>query len=165
LRFRQGGESTREAGRLISPSGSSALARGGAWPSNGLAKRAISAIRSEVLLVGLGVLLRPAAQLAHGAAMVVSAPQVVVVERRQRAVDGQHLQPVPRQLQLADDLRPQQADHIRADAELEAGEDLFGDRRAAQDLAPFQDEDAPARSARYAAAVSPLWPPPMTTAS
>ena len=43
--------------------------------------------------------------------VVVGAPQVVAcAERRERAVEGQDLQAVAGQVELADDLRPQQAD-------------------------------------------------------
>ena len=45
-----------------------------------------------------------------------------------------------RQIELADDLGPQQRDDVRADGELEAGEDLFGDRRAAEHVAPLEHE-------------------------
>ena len=42
--------------------------------------------------------------------------------------------------EVADDLRPQQADDVASDAEAEAGEDLLGDRGATEDVAPLEDE-------------------------
>ena len=54
---------------------------------------------------------------------------------------GRIFKPVLRQFQVADDLRPQQADHIRELAELVPREDLLGHRRAADDVPPFQHHD------------------------
>ena len=45
-----------------------------------------------------------------------------------------------RQIELADDLGPQQRDDVRADGEAEAGKDLFRDRRAAEDMTALEDE-------------------------
>ncbi len=72
--------------------------------------------------------------------VVVGAPEVVAIERRERAVEGQDLQPVAGQRQVTDDLRAQQAHDVREDAEAEAREDLLGERRAAEDLATLEDE-------------------------
>ena len=41
---------------------------------------------------------------------------------------------------------PQQRDDVRADRELEAGKDLFGDRRAAEHVAPLEHEHLAARA-------------------
>ena len=43
-------------------------------------------------------------------------------------------------VQLADDLGPQQRDDVREDREAEAREDLLGHGRAAEDVAPLEDE-------------------------
>ena len=102
-----------------------------------------------VLLVGLGVALAPAAQLPDGAAVVVDAPQVVAAtalwtlagaERRERAVERQDVQAVLGQVQVPDDLRPQQADDVAGDREAEARDDLLGDGGAAQDVPALQDQ-------------------------
>ena len=45
-----------------------------------------------------------------------------------------------RQLELADDLGAQQAHDVREDREAEAREELLGDGRAAEDVAPLEDE-------------------------
>ena len=66
-------------------------------------------------------------------------------------------------LELADD-RSQERDDVEL-AESEAREDLLGHRRAAQHVTAFEHEDGASGAGRYAAAVRPLWPPPMMTAS
>ena len=98
--------------------------------------------RGAVLVVGLGVAERPAAQLANGAGVVVRAPQVVAVERGERAVERQDLEAVAGQLQLADDLGPKQRHHVGGDAEAEAGDDLLGDGRAAEHVAALEHDHA-----------------------
>ena len=45
------------------------------------------------------------------------------------------------QVELADDLRPEEADDVRGDARLEARPNLFGDRGATQDVAALEDND------------------------
>jgi hypothetical protein len=44
--------------------------------------------------------------------VVVHPPEVVVIERREGPVERQDLQAVLRKLQLADDLRTKQRDHV-----------------------------------------------------
>ena len=105
--------------------------------------------QQRVLLVSLRVDLRVAPQLAHRASVVVDPPEVVALGaagRGQGAVHGQQPQSVACQLELADDLGPQQADHVRRDTELESGNDLLGDRCATEHGAALQDEHAPAGS-------------------
>jgi hypothetical protein len=48
---------------------------------------------------------------------------------------------VPRQLEVADDLGSQQADHVRELAEAVAREDFFGDGGATHDLTPLEHDD------------------------
>jgi hypothetical protein len=76
--------------------------------------------------------------------VVVHAPQVVAVDRRERPVERKDLQAVLRQVEVADDLRPQQRHDVGRDAEPEAGEDLLGDGRAAEDVAPLEDDGSKA---------------------
>src|SRR5690606_18698164 len=100
--------------------------------------------RLRVLVVGFGVEPRVPRNLAPRLPVVVRAPQVVAVgHRRKRAVERQNLEPMLREFQLADDLGPQQRHDVRADRELEAGEDLFGDRGAAEHMAPFEHQHLP----------------------
>src|SRR4051812_40719704 len=54
-----------------------------------------------------------------------------IEERRERALERQDLQPVARELELADDLRAQQAHHVGEDGEAKAGKHFFAHRRAA----------------------------------
>ena len=98
--------------------------------------------QEAVLLVCLRIVQRPAPQLAHRAAVVVDAPQVVVVERGERAVEGQDREAVARQLQLAHDLGPKQRDDVRGDAEPEPRHDLLGDGGASEDVAALEHDDA-----------------------
>ena len=53
---------------------------------------------------------------------------------------GQDVEAVLRQVEVADDLRPEQADDVARDREAEARDDLLGDRRAAEHVAPLEDE-------------------------
>jgi hypothetical protein len=76
--------------------------------------------------------------------VIVDPPQVVPLERGERAVEGQDVEAVGRQVQLADDLRAEQADDVRGDREAEAREDLLGDRGPAEQLALLEDEGAQA---------------------
>src|SRR5436190_752789 len=63
-----------------------------------------------------------------------------IEERRQRAFERQDLQPVARELELADDLRAQQAHHVREDGEAKAGEYFLAHRRAAYALATLEHQ-------------------------
>ena len=108
-----------------------------------------------VLLVRLGVVEAPAAELADGPAVVVDPPQVVAAtgvcagalrQRRERAVERQDVKAVLGQPQLADDLGAEQADHVARDREAEAGDDLLGDRRTAEDVTPLEHDRAQARA-------------------
>ena len=113
-----------------------------------------------VLLVRLGVGLRPATELADRPAVVVDAPQVVaalgaarasavaLAQRGERAVERQDVEAVLGQLEVADDLGAEQADDVARDGEPEARDDLLGDRRAAEDVAPLEDQRLEARRAR-----------------
>ena len=47
---------------------------------------------------------------------------------------------MPRQVELADDLRPQQRHDVRADREVEAGKHFFGDGGAAEHVPPLEHE-------------------------
>jgi hypothetical protein len=72
--------------------------------------------------------------------MVRPAPQIVAVERGERPVERQDLHPMPGKVELADDLRPKQADHVRRHAEPKAREDLLGDGGPSQDVSSLEDE-------------------------
>ena len=97
--------------------------------------------RLPVFVVGLGVETRVPRDLATRLRVVVHAPQVVTVRhRRERAVEREDLEPVRRQIELANDLGTKQRDDVRADGEVKALEDLLSDRGAAEDVAAFEDQ-------------------------
>src|SRR5574340_1527683 len=81
-----------------------------------------------------------AIKLAPRNIMVVPQPQVIAILHgceggRQR----QDAQAMLWQLQLADDLRAQQAYHVREFGELKTWKNLLGHRRAANEMPPLQD--------------------------
>src|SRR6185369_9657884 len=65
---------------------------------------------------------------------------VAIVEWRQRAFERQDLQPVARELELADDFRPQQAHYVGEDGEAKAGEHFLAHRRAADALTTLEHQ-------------------------
>jgi len=52
---------------------------------------------------------------------------------------AEYLQAVAGKIEVANDLRAQQGDHVRADRKLESGIDFFGDGSSAYDVAAFED--------------------------
>ena len=97
--------------------------------------------------VGVGVARRVAAQLAARLVGIGPGAEVVaVVERRDGALERQDLEPVPRQVEVADDLGPQQAHDVGEHRELEAREDLLGHRGAADQRAPLEHQRLAARA-------------------
>ncbi len=95
-----------------------------------------------VLVVGVGVALGEAGDVAQCLIMVAVAIEIIAaVQRgRQGAFQGQDRQAVGRQVEIADDLRPEEADDIGEDGEFKAGEDLLGDGCATHQIALFQDQ-------------------------
>src|SRR6266550_8809978 len=85
-----------------------------------------------VLVVRFGVARRMAIQLAPGFVVIAPGGEVVaVLHRRDGALEWQDLQPVPREIEIANDLGSEQRDDVGEHRELEAREDLFGDGGAA----------------------------------
>ena len=72
---------------------------------------------------------------------------------------------MPREIEVADDVGPQQRHDVGALGEVEAGKDLLGDRRAAEHVAPLEHEHAPPGPREIGGVVRPLWPPPITMTS
>jgi hypothetical protein len=63
--------------------------------------------------------------------VVAPLPKVVAVrQRRQRALQWQDVQAVPRQVEIADDLGPQQAHHDENTENLKPGETLFDQQKS-----------------------------------
>ena len=93
------------------------------------------------LVVGLRVAQGVARELPAVLVVVVPLREIVAVrERRQRAFEREDVQAVARQVEVADDLRPQQAHDIGKLGEPVAREDLLGDGRAANDVASLVDK-------------------------
>src|SRR5262245_65343702 len=65
---------------------------------------------------------------------------IAVVERCHRALERQDLKSMSREVQFANDLRTQETHDVREDRELESGIDLLGDRGAADQRTPLEDE-------------------------
>ena len=114
---------------------------GGVIARIGLANRPISSMALPVFVVASASSARVARDFAEGVRVVVHAPQRVAVRhRREGAVERQDLEAVGRQVQLADDFGTKQRDDVGADGEVEAGDDLLGHGRAADEVAAFEDE-------------------------
>ena len=62
------------------------------------------------------------------------------MERGERPVEGQDVEAVGGEVELADDLGPQERDDVAEDREPEAGEQFLGHRGAAEDVALLEDE-------------------------
>ena len=71
---------------------------------------------------------------------------VTVVERRDGAFERQDLQAVLRQVEVSDDLGPQQTHHVRENRKLESRKNLFGHGRAPDQWAFFENERLPSRA-------------------
>ena len=98
--------------------------------------------QAAVLIVRLRIARRMAIQLAPSLVVIGPGGKVVAVFHRcDGALERQDVQPMPRQIEVADDLRPQQADDVGKRRELEAGEDLFGDGCTADTGPAFEHED------------------------
>ena len=93
-------------------------------------------------VVGFGVDAGVAGDLAMSFAVIVHAPQIIAAGHgRERAVERKNFEAVAREIEVADDFRPQQRDHVGADGKLEAGEDFFGAGRAAENVAAFEHQN------------------------
>jgi hypothetical protein len=67
---------------------------------------------------------------------------LALVERRERTVEREDVETVAWQVELADDLGPQQRNDVAEDREPKAREELLGDRRTAEDM-PLLEHDCP----------------------
>src|SRR6185295_1113581 len=85
--------------------------------------------------------------LAAGFRVIVHAPEVVAAGHwGERAVERQNFETMPRQIEFANDLRAQQRDNVGANGKLKTGKDFFGNRRAAEHVAPLKHEHTLARA-------------------
>ena len=93
-------------------------------------------------VVGFGVDAGVAGDLAMSLAVVVHAPQIIAAGHgREGAVERENFEAVAREVEVADDFRPQQRHHVGADGELEAGKDFFGAGGAAENVAAFEHQN------------------------
>ncbi len=116
---------------------------------NGLHEAAHGLHGLAEFVVGLGIGLGVARDFAMRAAVVVHAPEIVAAGHgRERAVERKDFEAVARQVEVADDFRTQQRDHVGAHRELEARVDFFGDGGAAEHVAALEHENFLARLAR-----------------
>ena len=75
-------------------------------------------------------------------AVIVDAPQIIAVwHGRESSVERKNFQAVAREVQIANDFRSQQRNHVRTDRELEARKNFFGHRRSAEHMAPLQHQN------------------------
>jgi hypothetical protein len=102
-----------------------------------------------------------AGDLAAGLVVIVDPPEVVAVrERRERAVERQELHAVAGQVELADDLRPEQRHDVGTDRELVARKHLFGDRGTADEMAALEDDHLASRAREIRSARQSVVPAP-----
>ena len=93
-------------------------------------------------VVGFCVAARVADEFAACFGVIVDAPEMITVGHgREGAVERENFEAVARKVEVANDFRAQKRDDVRANGEFESGDDFFGDGRAAEDVAAFEDED------------------------
>ena len=99
-----------------------------------------------VLIHRVGVVLAVPGDLFEVGVAVGAHQQVVaVLHRRERAGHLDRHEAVLGQLEIMDDVGAQQAERVRERGEVEPGDQLLGDRRAADDVAPLDDQRLQAR--------------------
>ena len=100
-----------------------------------------SPCRARTDRVGVGVVLAVAGDLLEVLVVVLAEPQVVaVLHRREGRRHQERHEAVLGQLELVDDVRPQQAERVREGREREARVELLGDRGATDQVAPLEDQ-------------------------
>ena len=82
-----------------------------------------------------------AGDLAPGLLRIAGTPQVVPVGQGcERTVEGKNFEAMPAEIEFADDFRSKKRHDVGRNREPETGNDLFGDRRAAHDVPPLEDQ-------------------------
>src|SRR6185369_2114607 len=83
-------------------------------------------------VVGFGVNLRVARNLAVRFAVIVHTPEIIAIwHRRKGSIDWKNFQSVTRKVEIADDFRTQQRNYVRADGKLKSRKNFFSDGSAA----------------------------------
>ena len=138
-------EARAEGGELDQLLGSSLKMSGGASSMSGLIAWQDLADVVVERVVRIRVVLRVAGDLLVVLAVVLAEQEVVAVLLRAegRGHEDRH-EAVLHEVELVDDVRPEQAQRVRERGEPEARAQLLGDRRAADDRAALQDERAQA---------------------
>src|SRR5262249_53072580 len=76
-----------------------------------------------------------------GLAVVVHAPEIVPARHgRKGAIKRQDLKAVARQIEVANDLRPEKRNHVGTDRKLETGKDFFRHSGAAHHVTSLTDK-------------------------
>ena len=102
--------------------------------------------RQSELRIDVGVLLAELGDLPPGRLRVGSARQGAAVrEGREGVLQRDDLEAVPGQIQLTDDVRPEQAHDVGVDREREAGKYLLARRGAPENGTALQNEHLPSR--------------------
>ena len=97
--------------------------------------------RFAEFVVGFRVHAGVARNLAVRLAMIVHAPQVVAAGHgRERTVEWKNLQAMAGKIEVANNLRPQQRDHVGADRKLEPLNDLFRASRSPEHVATLEHQ-------------------------
>src|SRR2546421_9037968 len=109
------------------------------------------------LVVRLGVAHRVACKLAPVLVVIGPLREVVSVrEWRERALERQDVQAMARELELADDFRPEQAYHVRENGEAEARKHFLGHRGATDAFAALEHEHLAAAAREIGGAGEPV---------
>ncbi len=112
-----------------------------------------------VLVVGVGVALGVARDLLDVLVAVLPHHEAVaVLHRAERGRHQQRHEAVLDEVELVHDVGPQQAQGVRERRELEAGAELLGDRRPADEVAPLEDQRAQARLGEVGPVDQPVVP-------
>ena len=74
-------------------------------------------------------------------AMIIYAPQIITARHgRERAIKRKNFQTMARKIEVANDLRPQQRNHVRANGKLESRQNFLGDRRTTEHMPALEHE-------------------------
>ena len=83
-----------------------------------------------------------ARDLAVRLTVIIYPPEIIAAGHRgERPVEGKDFQAVTGQIEVADNFRAQQRHHVGTDRKLEPWKDFFGDRRASEHVASFENKN------------------------
>ena len=97
--------------------------------------------RLAEFIVGFGIHARVPRNFAMRFSMIVHSPQMVAIRHRsESAVERKNFQSVTRKIEVANNFRPQQRNHVRANRKLEAGKNFFRASRAAENVPALEHQ-------------------------